>query len=60
MTEDEKNHEKLATMQELSETNDLLECLKGRMEQWSAKYVVFRGIEGRTTKPNTLYRCNRQ
>ena len=35
MTEDEKDHEKLATMQGLSEANDLLECLKCPMERWA-------------------------
>ena len=36
MTEDEQNQEKLATMQELSEANSRLECLKERMERYSA------------------------
>ena len=36
MTKDEQKQEKLAAMQELSEANSRLECLKGRLERYSA------------------------
>ena len=51
MTEDEQKQEKLGAMQELSEANSRLECLKGRMERYSALVkqalaVVDRALSG--------------
>lgn len=55
MTEDEKNHEKLATMNQLSKANDTLECLKCRMERWSAMMQQVVGViaKGVSDKPFT-------